>query len=255
MTEPIILTRSGTTATLILNRPEQRNALTLEAMAQFAHAIDQIAADGSSRALIVTGQGTEAFCSGADLLEMSQKNTEADAAHMIGLMGAALRALERLPIPTFAAINGYALGGGAELALACDFRIIDFDGRIGFIQAKRGVIPGWGGGQRLMRLVGYAQALDILLSARLLSADESFSIGLVGCIAPSGEAVGAAETWAASFARLDPAVVRALKAGLQAGWTQRYDDALQTERALFPPLWASETRQQATQAFLNKQDK
>jgi enoyl-CoA hydratase len=235
---------------LTFNRPDARNALDTEAMTAFASTV--AALDGRVRVLIVTGAGAQAFCSGADLIEMSERPTEADAAAMIALMGDALRAMERLPIPVVAAINGYALGGGAEVALACDLRIIDAAGRIGFVQAKRGVIPGWGGGQRLLRLVGYARALDLLLRAPILSADEALAHGLVSSIAPAGGALDAARVWAVEVARLDSAVVRSMKALLHAGLTQPYDAALAHERALFPPLWVGEARINSTREFLER---
>jgi enoyl-CoA hydratase/carnithine racemase len=235
---------------LTFNRPEARNALDIEAMTAFAAAIRAI--DDDVRVLILTGAGTQAFCSGADLIEMSGKPTEADADEMITLMGDALLALERLPIPVVAAINGYALGGGAEVTLACDLRIIDSAGKLGFVQAKRGVIPGWGGGQRLLRLVGYTRALDLLLRAPILSPEELLALKLVSSIAPVGGALDAARAWAAQVARLDSAVVRSMKALLQAGLTQPYTDALATERALFPPLWVGEARINSTREFLER---
>ncbi|MDZ4763326.1 MAG: enoyl-CoA hydratase/isomerase family protein [Chloroflexota bacterium] len=259
MTNTIQFTHADGIAVLTFNRPAQRNALDTAAMIAFAERIAQIAADAAQhdlfRALIITGAGTNAFCSGADLVEMSGKPSAADGLAMSARMGDALMILEALPFPTIAAINGYALGGGAEVALACDLRIIDAAARIGFVQARRGLTPGWGGGQRLLRLVGYPRALEILLEARILDADTAHTAGLVERIAPAGGALDAARAFAAEIAQRDPAVVRSIKTLLRAGWMQPYPQALMSERALFPPLWAGDARKAATQSFLEKSDK
>ncbi|NDJ61738.1 MAG: enoyl-CoA hydratase/isomerase family protein [Chloroflexi bacterium] len=133
-------------ATITFNRPERRNALDTEAMVAFAEAVVALTTVERLRAVIVTGAGTTAFCSGADLHDMSQRPTEGDAAEMVTRMGMALLALERLPVPVIAAINGYALGGGSEIALACDLRIVDEAAQFGLVHLRRGLIPGWGGG-------------------------------------------------------------------------------------------------------------
>jgi len=171
---------------------------------------------------------------------------------MITLMGDALRQLELLPVPVIAAINGYALGGGSEIALACDLRVADETARLGFVQIKRGVVPGWGGGQRLLRLVGYARALDWLVRGHALKAPELLSAGLVNRVAPAGQALDAALMLAGEIVTQDADAVRALKSLLQAGLTQPYDTALLTERSFFPPLWEGETQVRTLQAFLNK---
>ncbi|MBN8639359.1 MAG: enoyl-CoA hydratase/isomerase family protein, partial [Anaerolineae bacterium] len=175
-----------------------------------------------------------------------------DALEMITLMGDALRALERLPIPVIAAVNGYALGGGSEIALACDLRVVDETARFGFVQIKRGVVPGWGGGQRLLRLVGYPRALEWLVRGQALKAPELLSAGLANRVAPAGQALSAALELAGEIAAQDADAVRALKTLLQAGLNQPYETALMTERSLFPPLWEGETQVRTLQAFLNK---
>lgn len=253
MIEKILLEmRPNGVAILTFNRPASRNALDTDAMRLFASHVDQLQQVDNLRAVILTGAGDVAFCAGADLAEMSQRPTAEDGAAMIALMGDALHTLEALPVPIIGAINGYALGGGAEVSLACDLRVVDANVRLGFVQAKRGVIPGWGGGQRLLRLVGYARALELFLTARALKADELLSLGIVTSIAPAGEALNAALTLADQVAELDIAVIHATKQMLRNSLTRSYDEALIAEREMFPPLWAGEARLRATQAFLEK---
>lgn len=255
MTDPILVTRDSEhsgIAILTFNRPEAHNALSLEGMVAFASIIDQLAADNDLRALILTGAGEKSFCSGADIADLNRMATAADAEVMITRMGDALLKMECLPVPVIAAVNGYALGGGAETALACDVRIADETARLGFVQIKRGLIPGWGGGQRLMRQVGYARALDILLRAQTLNTPELLSLGLVNQVVPKGEALAGGLDFARQIANHDRAVVAALKSALQAGLSQPYESALMTERALFPPLWEGEARAQSMQDFLNR---
>lgn len=239
---------------MTIARPQRRNALDTATMTQMAATIDALAQDSAVRALIVTGEGQDAFCSGGDLDDLSHRLSVEDAAQMTALMGNALLALERLPFPVIAAINGYALGGGSELALACDVRVIDQTARLGFIHLRRGLIPGWGGGQRLLRTVGYARAFELLMRAQPLDADEIAKLGLAMTIMPPGEALDGALALAQRIASLDQAAVTAAKAMLQAGLNQPYEAALARERALFPALWTGETHQAAMRAFVEREN-
>ncbi len=255
MTQKILLDHHDNGVIVItFNRPETRNALDTEAMRAFGEIVTELHADPVVRVVILTGAGDTAFCAGADLVEMTQRPSADEGLAMITLMGDALLALERLPVPVIGAINGYALGGGGEISMACDLRVVDANVRLGFVQAKRGLIPGWGGGQRLLRLVGYTRAMELLLTAKQLNADELESWGMINRIAPAGRALPAALEFAGEIAKLDPAVIRAMKAMLQAGLVQPYDAALMTERALFPALWAGEARIKSTQSFADKSD-
>lgn len=245
-------------AVVTFNRPHARNALDLNAMRRFAAVVADLAArceDGHEdrlRAVILTGAGRDAFCSGGDLLDLSGRPTEDDAREFIGIMGDALAQLERLPMPVIAAINGYALGGGSEIAAACDLRIVDEAAQMGFIHIRMALTPGWGAGQRLLRLVGYSRALAILLEGRPMGADELLAFGLAQQVAPRGGAYDAALGVAQKVAQHPPETVAAVKRLLWAGLTERYDDAQTIERSLFPPLWASEPHHRAVEAFLNR---
>jgi enoyl-CoA hydratase len=251
----LVENRSDHIAILTINRPAQRNALDLATMHAFSEAVTCLATDSQLRAVIITGAGTDSFCSGGDLVELHKYSTDDDAHMMITLMGDALLALERLPVPVIAAINGYALGGGSELALACDLRIADEKARMGFVQAKMALIPGWGSGQRLLREVGYARAMDMLLTARVLQAPELLANGLVNQVVEAGSALDHALAYVEGFINHPLPVIHSIKVLLQAGLNQPYKAALQTERSLFPPLWAAESHIQAVEAFLNRDRK
>jgi enoyl-CoA hydratase len=239
-------------AVLTINRPEAHNALDLETMRALADHIAQLAADPNLRAVVLTGAGEQSFCSGGDLVELSRYPAAEDAQNMITLMGNALLALERLPVPVIAAINGYALGGGSEVALACDLRIADEKARMGFVQMRMALTPGWGAGQRLLRTVGYSRALDLLLSSHILHAPELLSMGLVNRVVEAGTALTHALNTARHIATSPPDVVRAAKALLQAGLLRPYDEALRFEREVFPALWADEPHLLAVERFLNR---
>lgn len=238
---------------LTIHRPDRHNALDLATMRAFAELIPTLAQDKTLRALIVTGAGEKAFCSGGDLSELVDYPDAQDGASMADLMGNALLALERLPFPVIAAINGYAMGGGSELALACDLRIAGKNAQIGFVHLRRGLIPGWGGGQRLLRLVGYSRALDLLLRAEPIGTDKLVESGLVTTLAE--DALTAAMRYAENIASADAEAVFAIKALLQAGLRLPYEEALEFEHSLFPPLWTGETHRQSFDTFLNKRGK
>ncbi len=238
-------------ALIEVQRPQVRNALNWDAMYAFRDAVEQAHQAAELRALVVTGQG-RAFIAGGDLKELANFPQASDGARMSELMTAALQRLEALPVPTIAAINGPARGGGTEIALACDLRVLASDADLGFVQIRQALIPGWGGGQRLLRTVGYARALEILLTGRIVSAEEALVWGLVNRVAPPGEALSDALAWAEAIAAEPPDVVRAIKALLRAGMTLPPPLAAATEQRLFPPLWEAEPHLQAVQAFLTR---
>lgn len=259
--------------TLTLNRPHVRNGLGWSAMRAFAEAVEQahaaarldpvhmdaIRLNGASapdtrqplRALIVTGAGA-AFASGGDIQELQAFPSRADGLRLASLMGDALARLEALPCPTIAAINGPARGGGAELAVACDLRVIDEAADIGFVQSRLGIIPAWGGGQRLLRAIGYARALDLLATGRVISAAEAFALRLVNLVTAAGEALAAARRLAEQIAANPPAATQAAKRILRASLAHTDDEAMAAERAEFPSLWDTEFRREAVRKFLNR---
>ncbi|MBZ0290963.1 MAG: enoyl-CoA hydratase/isomerase family protein [Anaerolineae bacterium] len=235
---------------LTFNRPEAHNALNLEMMQQFAEAIQQLRLNPDVRVLVLTGAGSLAFCAGGDLEELSRYPAAEEGARVSRLMGDALLALEHLPFPVIAAVNGYALGGGSEIALACDMRIVDANVRMGLVHIRLGLIPGWGAGQRLLRLVGYARAMEILLRGRPMQAQELQEQGLVNQVVEAGAALPHALEFARSITAQSPAVVSAIKQLLLAGINHPYEEALQAERELFPELWAAPPHLDAVAEFL-----
>jgi enoyl-CoA hydratase len=189
----IHLTRIEELALVTLDRPEVLNALNFELLRDLAAALDQVA-EGDGRALLVTGAGDRAFCAGADIKELMGRSLSAQREG--AAFGQAVFAkLDTLPIPSIALINGYAFGGGLELALACTFRLAAHTARLGLPEIKLGLIPGYGGTQRLPRLIGEARALEIILTGRTVEAEEAERIGLINRIA-EGDLIEAGKSFA-----------------------------------------------------------
>jgi enoyl-CoA hydratase len=236
---------------LTIHRPQVRNALNWAAMRAFAEAVEEAHSLSGLCALIVSGVG-KAFVSGGDLAELQHYPSREDGLRLATIMGDALARLEALPCPTIAAINGPARGGGAEIAMACDLRVMAEDADIGFVHARLGIVPAWGGGQRLMRVVGYARALELIATGRVLSAKEALALRLADFLSPIGEALNAAWDVARQIAANPMEAVRAAKRFLRFGLTHPFHEALQAEREEFPPLWDTEFRRQAVQKFLSR---
>jgi enoyl-CoA hydratase len=239
-------------ATLTLNRPESRNALNWEMMELFSETIMQLSKDGQVRALIVHGAGNS-FCAGGDLFELHNYSTRADGQRLGALMAQALSNLAALPMPVIAAIEGYAVGGGAEIALACDLRIMAEDARIGFPQIRLALIPVWGGIQRSLNLLGYAQAFHLLSSGDLLDASAAKALGIVTEVVPAGNALLSAKQNAETLLQRDQNALAALKAILSVYARHSFDEAEALEQSQFAALWAAEAHSAAAALFLDSQ--
>ena len=174
---PVELALNGSAAVITLNRPEALNALSFEVVGEIGNAIDEAAAS-DARVIIFTGAGEKAFCAGADIKELREQDTNSMRLAM-GKGQEIFSKLDTLAIPSIALINGYAFGGGLELALACTFRVAMPNAKVGLPEIKLGIIPGYGGTQRLPRLVGEGRALEIIMSGRMVDAEEAKQIGLV----------------------------------------------------------------------------
>lgn len=239
---------------ITMNRPEARNALTWEAMESFSDAVDSAQAhERDLRALVVTG-AEGAFCAGGDLFELDGYPTRLDGARLAAIMGEALMRLDALPIPTLAAMEGPALGGGAEVALACDMRVMAEGATIGMMHVRLGICPAWGGGQRLLRLVGYSRALEWMAAGRVFTASEALAYGLANRLAPEGAALDASMELAAAFVRQDPEAVRAIKRLVRAGIELPPGQAAEAERAEFPDLWAAPAHLEASARFVARKN-
>lgn len=241
---------SSGVATLTVDRPEVRNGLDWAAMRAFAAAVEQAAKTRDLRALIVTGAG-ETFVSGGDLKALAPYTKRRDGLRLAVIMGNALEKLRGLQCPTIAAINGPARGGGAEIAVACDQRVIADGADIGFVHARLGITTAWGGARYLLQLVGYPMALELLSTGRVLKAAEAKEIGLVDHVAAAGGALQAAGEIAAQMAQHPIEAVRAAKRLLRFAVASPLV-AKHAERRLFSNLWDSEYRRQAVARFLNR---
>lgn len=239
---------------ITVNRPEVRNALNRAAMRAFASAVVQAENDAGLRVLIVTGAGGQAFISGGDVRDLHAEPTQTAALRQHDLMVSTLTRLAGLPVPVIAAIEGPARGGGCEVALACDLRIIAEDATLGFAQISMAVTPGWGGAARLFALVGYARAIDLLLTGRVVTAQEALTLGLVNYLCPLGKALHMAVMVGEHIAAMPPLAVRGIKDVLRGYLTLPAEAARAREREVFARLWASADHIEASAAFLQKRE-
>ena len=247
----ILLEKKGNVAIATIDRPKALNALNSEVLNDLNTLVDTANADPEIRVLILTGSGEKAFVAGADIGEMSSlSKAEGEAFGKKG--NDVFRKLETLPIPTIAAVNGYALGGGCELSMACDIRIASDTAVFGQPETGLGITPGFGGTQRLARLIGPGMAKQLVYSARNIKADEALLIGLVNAVYPAEELMPAAEKLAETIARNAPIAVRACKKAINEGLEQPMDEAIVLEEKLFGSCFETEDQKEGMGAFLEK---
>ena len=227
------------------------NVLSRELVAELASEARRAAIDDSVRAVVVTGAGKRAFCAGANLKER-QGWTEDDVRRWLVELHASFRQIERCPKPWIAAINGLALGGGFELALACDVRVMDPAAQVGLTETKIGVIPGGGGTVRLARIVGVGRAKDLILTARRVQAVEALQLGVVNRISPAGDCLAAAVAVGHEIAANAPVAVAAAKASIDEAYDLPMDAALEMERIHYEKALLSEDRLEGLKAFAEK---
>ncbi len=238
-------------ATLTISRPEVKNAIDLATMDELDSAVAALARDGGIQAAILTGaDGT--FVSGGDLKSLETLEGAEAGGAMSRKMQGILERLEGLEVPVIAAIEGYALGGGAEVALACDLRIAAADARIGFKQIAMGIMVGWGGGQRLRALVGRGRALELLLKGDVVTGEEAHRLGIVERVVPSGKALAEAESLARRVAAQPPLAVRAIKRALYQGEAMPRGAGIAFEAECFAVLWGSRDHEEAVRAHFEK---
>jgi len=240
-------------AWITLNRPEKLNALNRATVTELVDAAERALADPEIRVLVLTGAGEKAFVAGADIKEMSTLNA-AEAQEFSRFLQRSLDRLERSPKPVVAAVNGFALGGGCELALACHVRIASETARFGQPEVNLGLIPGAGGTQRLPRIVGRGRALDLILSGRMIDAAEAHRIGLVNQVLPPAELQSGVAAYVKTLASKSPmALNRALEA-VVAGEEISQAEALRLEAGMFGLCFATEDMREGTRAFLEKRE-
>jgi enoyl-CoA hydratase/carnithine racemase len=233
--------------TIRLDRPKV-NALNEQVAREIGDAVDQARMDESVRAVVVWG-GERVFAAGADIKEMSQRDPVTMYRYISEFQDIFTR-LDRLPKVTIAAINGYALGGGCELSLTCDFRVCAEDSQIGQPEILLGVIPGAGGTQRLPRLVGLSRAKDIIYSGRFVGAEEALEIGLVNKVDGAGDVYKTAVEWAEQFAAGPTVALQAAKQAIQNGFDVDINTGLLIERQGFAALFATEDRKIGMESFI-----
>jgi enoyl-CoA hydratase len=251
MFDNLLFAREGAIALLTLNRPQSLNALNAALLNELRHAILDIRDDAGVRVVILTGAGTRAFAAGADLKELTElppmaMQTYAQAGQQV------FQSIEQLGKPVVAAINGFALGGGCELAMACTLRVAADSARFGQPEVNLGLIPGFAGTQRLTRLVGKGRALDLLLTGRQIDAVEALRIGLVERVVAAADVITEARAIAGALAAKPPLAVRAILAAVQRGSETTLEAGQAIEASLFGLVGSTADMREGTTAFLEK---
>ncbi|HZN25924.1 MAG TPA: enoyl-CoA hydratase-related protein [Burkholderiales bacterium] len=245
----IKLSRVDEFALITLNRPDALNALSLSLIADLGRAIDDVA-QSHARALFVTGAGEKAFCAGADIKELTGRSlVEQKRGAELGQR--TFSKLERLPMPSIAIINGYAFGGGLELALACTLRIATRNAKMGLPEIKLGLIPGYGGTQRLPRVVGEGRAMDMILCGRTIDAEEAYRIGLVQRLI-DGEPVAAGVAYAREFSRYSLPVLGFAREAVSRALATPISEGLKIEADLSTLAFQTSDAAEGMAAFIEK---
>ncbi len=237
---------------ITIDRADVRNAVNGAVMDGIADAVTGLQGREDIYAVILTGAGDESFCAGGDLKWLQRYDTGEKGQAMSRRMQANLDALNDLPMPVIGVLNGYALGGGAELALSCDLRVMEEHAFLCFKQARMGLITGWNGGGRLLDLVGYARAMEVLVTCPKIYGPQALDWGLANAVVPKGQGLAAAREMVARIRRGSARSVRALKALLQAGRGLDPQAKGIVEADLFRTVWASPDHQEALAAFFEK---
>jgi enoyl-CoA hydratase len=247
----VLVEHDGAIATVTVNRPDKLNALDVGVLGALRAAFDTLREDSSVRCAILTGAGEKAFVAGADIAAMKDMSVEearafARRGHDLG------DAMETLPFPIVAAVNGFALGGGCELALACDFAHASDKAKFGQPEVKLGVIPGFGGTQRLARRVGIAQARELVYSGAVIGAADALRIGLVNAVHPHAELMGRVRELARTIAQMGPCAIAEAKRAFREGEERPLAEANALEVEAFARCFATSDQKEGMAAFLDK---
>ena len=238
---------------LTIDRPDALNAFDVATLTALRDRLLELHEDADARVIVLTGEGDRAFAAGADIKYMSRLDP-AEAKEWGELGHTAGQLLETNPRPTIAAINGFALGGGCELALACDLRYASRSARLGQPEISLGIIPGWGGTQRLARVCGLGVAKDLILTGRTVDADEALRIGLVNAVFEAGELLKRTLETARLLASKSPVALRAAKVALNHALQGDHVENLGRETSLFGELFSSEDAKEGMAAFVEKRE-
>ncbi|HWR36033.1 MAG TPA: enoyl-CoA hydratase-related protein [Clostridia bacterium] len=238
-------------AYVTISRPKVLNALNTATMAELGRAFEMVKADTDIRAVILTGEGEKAFIAGADINELATQGA-VEGKEYASRGQAVLDLIENCGKPVIACINGFALGGGCEVALACTMRLASENAKLGQPEVKLGIIPGYGGSQRLPRLIGKGLAQHILLTGDVISAQEALRIGLVNEVVPQAELIARAEAIAQKIIANAPLAIQYVIEAVNKGMEMSLQEGLFLEASLFGLCCATEDKNEGTQAFLNK---
>ena len=249
--ESTILQKEGNIAILTISRPKALNALNSSVLKELDSILDQIENDEEIYTLIITGDREKAFVAGADISEMKDMNPK-EARNFSILGNKVFRRLENLRIPTIAAINGYALGGGCELAMACDIRIASETAKFGQPEVGLGITPGFGGTQRLSRIIGTSKAKELIFTGDMIDANEALRIGLVNRVVKKEDLLEEAKKLAVRISQNAPIAVSLAKATINRGSQADIDTAVMYEAEAFSQCFATEDQKDAMTAFVEK---
>lgn len=250
----VLFEKEGKIALVSINRPKALNALNSETLKEIDFVIDEIEKDDDIYAVVLTGAGEKAFVAGADITEMKDMTTV--EGRRFGILGnKVFRKLELLEKPVIAAINGFALGGGCELSMACDIRIASDRAKFGQPEVGLGITPGFGGTQRLARLVGLGMAKELIYTAKIIKADEALRIGLVNRVVEGANLLDEAKALANQIASNAPIAVKLCKAAINRGMQCDIDTALMYESEAFGECFSTEDQKEGMTAFTEKREK
>ncbi len=249
--ENLLFEKKDVIAYVTVNRPKVLNALNMATMDELRRVFTAIKEDREIRAVILTGSGEKAFIAGADISEL-QKHNAVEGKEYTHRGQSVLDLIENLGKPVIACINGFALGGGCEIAMACTIRIASENAKLGQPEVKLGIIPGYGGTQRLPRLVGKGLAMQLVLSGEMITAQEALRIGLVNDVVPAGELIPRAEALAKKIAANAPLAVQYAMEAVNKGLEMTLAEGLYLEATLFGVSCATEDKREGTTAFLEK---
>jgi enoyl-CoA hydratase/carnithine racemase len=251
MAQLILIERRDGVVWVTLNRPEARNALSRQVNVELIELAGELDEEDDPRPVVITGAGDQAFCAGADLKERKGVPAE-EAGPFVDAISGAIEAIGRLRRPTIAAMNGSAFGGGLELALACDFRILVEGAELGLTEVRLGIMPGAGGTQRLPRLVGIARATELILLGRRIAAARALEIGLVHQLVPAAGLRTAVDGLLAELAQCAPLSVSLAKQAIHRGMDTDLDEGLRLERQLYDRTAVTEDRNEGLAAFAER---
>ena len=249
--EMLKFNKNGAVATVTIARAKSLNALNAQVINELGQVFDEINSDSSIRSVVLTGEGDKAFVAGADIKEMKDHGAE-ESLEMSKIGQAVFSKIEKCRKPVVAAVNGFALGGGFELALSCDFILASDNSKFGLPEVSLGLIPGYGGTQRLARNIGLQKAKRLIFSGEMLDANTAFSWGLVTEVLPQSELIEKATKLATKISRQAPLAIQNAKDSILLGYDKTLDAGLELEATLFSKVFTTKDKNEGVSAFIEK---